>query len=294
MPGRSSNSANPNDDYKFTGHERDDEAGLTLDYMNARNYDPILGRFLQIDPLVDQFHAWNPYHYVYNNPLGFTDPTGMAPIGYGTNAEADYSGKTEMAGDCPRCDQKGDRRASELRNGSKTSDEVIAEEKAENIANAEGALLGVGMVTAGVSTSIGIAFEIGFAMSSTDEASPGGAATRAMTAEGVTQLVPKKFGVPGKIVGAIVGEMVGGAGDRMVSGEEIVSYDQIAIDFVAGFSGGFGANTVARNDATSTGMQRFMASGTKKLVKQASESGFTSSSISTLINTIKDWISGDE
>ena len=27
MPGRSANTANPNDNYKFTGHERDDEAG---------------------------------------------------------------------------------------------------------------------------------------------------------------------------------------------------------------------------------------------------------------------------
>jgi len=59
MPGRSANTANPNDNYKFTGHERDEEAGLTLDYMNARNYDPILGRFLQIDPLSDQFPSLN-------------------------------------------------------------------------------------------------------------------------------------------------------------------------------------------------------------------------------------------
>lgn len=98
MPGRSANTANPNDLYKFTGHERDEEAGLTLDYMNARNYDPITGRFLQIDPLVDQFPSLNPYHYVYNNPLGFTDPTGMAPMGYGMNNEQNYSGVNVMNG----------------------------------------------------------------------------------------------------------------------------------------------------------------------------------------------------
>ena len=79
MPGRSSNSANPNDDHKFTGHERDDEAGLTLDYMMARNYDPIIGRFLQIDPLADKFPGWSPYNYTFNNPLNFVDPTGMGP-----------------------------------------------------------------------------------------------------------------------------------------------------------------------------------------------------------------------
>jgi RHS repeat-associated protein len=78
MPGRSSNSANPNDNYKFTGYELDDEAGLDLYHANARGYDPVLGRFMQIDPLSDQFPGWTPYHYVHNNPLNLTDPTGMA------------------------------------------------------------------------------------------------------------------------------------------------------------------------------------------------------------------------
>jgi len=76
MPGRSSNSANPTDNYKFTGHERDDEAGLTIDYMMARNYDPMIGRFMQIDPRYDLYRGWTPYHYTLNNPLIYTDPTG--------------------------------------------------------------------------------------------------------------------------------------------------------------------------------------------------------------------------
>jgi len=36
MPGRSSNTGNPNDNYKYTGHELDDEAGLDIYYMIAR------------------------------------------------------------------------------------------------------------------------------------------------------------------------------------------------------------------------------------------------------------------
>ncbi len=91
MPGRSNNTANPNDLYKFTGHERDDEAGLTIDFMNARTYDPITGRFMQVDPLSDQFAGWAPYHYVHNNPLRLIDPTGMAACEVNEPCKSDFA-----------------------------------------------------------------------------------------------------------------------------------------------------------------------------------------------------------
>lgn len=76
MPGRSSNTGNPNDDYKFTGHELDDEAGLDIYHMNARAMDPVLGRFMQIDPHYFNYPGISPYAYVGNNPLVLVDPTG--------------------------------------------------------------------------------------------------------------------------------------------------------------------------------------------------------------------------
>ena len=63
--------------FKFIGKERDLESGY--DYVEARYYDPALGRFVQVDPLFEQFQAHNPYHYSYNNPIRFNDLTGMAP-----------------------------------------------------------------------------------------------------------------------------------------------------------------------------------------------------------------------
>ncbi len=92
------------DSYKFTGHERDDEpAGLTLDYMMARNYDPIIGRFLQIDPYAVKYPSLSPYAYVANNPLLLIDPTGKEiEICSGTGDDktcAMYESGTEYKGD---------------------------------------------------------------------------------------------------------------------------------------------------------------------------------------------------
>ena len=91
MPGRSSNSANPNDDYKFTGYELDNEARLDLYHANARMMDPVLGgRFLSIDPYVASYPNLSPYAYVANNPLLYVDPTGMWIQSYDEDGNSRY------------------------------------------------------------------------------------------------------------------------------------------------------------------------------------------------------------
>ena len=55
------------------------EDGIGLINMNARLYDPILGRFLQPDSVTqapNDTQGFNRYTYVRNNPLSYTDPTG--------------------------------------------------------------------------------------------------------------------------------------------------------------------------------------------------------------------------
>ncbi|NNE57721.1 MAG: hypothetical protein HKN36_06400 [Hellea sp.] len=71
------NAANDNQ-AGFTGHIKDTDTGLT--YMQARYYDPVIGRFLSHDPVqfsVEQPLMFNRYGYVGGNPINATDPTGM-------------------------------------------------------------------------------------------------------------------------------------------------------------------------------------------------------------------------
>lgn len=64
----------------YTGHEHVDIAGFV--HMNGRVYDPVLGRFMQADPMIDAgIQGLNRYTYVLNNPLSYTDPTGYLTWG---------------------------------------------------------------------------------------------------------------------------------------------------------------------------------------------------------------------
>ena len=67
----------PNTLRGFTGHEHVD--AVRVIHMNGRIYDPKLGRFYSVDPVI-QFpsnsQSLNPYSYVLNNPLSGRDPSG--------------------------------------------------------------------------------------------------------------------------------------------------------------------------------------------------------------------------
>ncbi|MGD9489410.1 MAG: RHS repeat-associated core domain-containing protein [Calditrichaceae bacterium] len=79
MPGRSVNNAMTDDIYKFGGKELDEESGLNWYYFGARDYNPLIGRWLTVDPLTAFFPSFTPYNYVYNNPIRYIDLYGLSP-----------------------------------------------------------------------------------------------------------------------------------------------------------------------------------------------------------------------
>ncbi|MFV5700175.1 DUF6443 domain-containing protein [Flavobacterium sp. ZT3R17] len=100
--------------YKYNGKELQDELGLGLYDYGFRNYDPAIGRWVNIDPLLNDLDFkfdpndidkddddevdfamkttlgngggifntdnLNPYSYGYNDPIRFDDPDGRCPI----------------------------------------------------------------------------------------------------------------------------------------------------------------------------------------------------------------------
>ncbi|WP_299112085.1 RHS repeat-associated core domain-containing protein [uncultured Winogradskyella sp.] len=62
--------------FKYNGKELNDELGLDWYDYGARNYDSSLGRWMNLDPLAENYYYDSPYIYTTNNPVLFIDPDG--------------------------------------------------------------------------------------------------------------------------------------------------------------------------------------------------------------------------
>jgi RHS repeat-associated protein len=83
---------------RFTSQEHID--ALCLINLNARLYDPTIGRFMTPDSIVpdpSDAQSYNRYTYVDNRPLSFTDPTGHSGQGFGAGCEVGTACNPERA-----------------------------------------------------------------------------------------------------------------------------------------------------------------------------------------------------
>jgi len=107
MPGRTFNSANYR--YGYNGMEKDDEvkSGGNSYTTEFRQYDPRVGRWLSLDPLMIQFPHTSPYIAFDNNPIRYTDPQGLKSITPGEPEIPDANAGSEHA-DSPKIEEDPD------------------------------------------------------------------------------------------------------------------------------------------------------------------------------------------
>jgi RHS repeat-associated protein len=79
-------------------------ATFTLSHLGARLYDPVIGRFLSPDPLMLKLTAStsNPYAFADNDPINFSDPSGMCrecpPTSGGSSTRGDFHQQNQGTG----------------------------------------------------------------------------------------------------------------------------------------------------------------------------------------------------
>ncbi|MEC3996358.1 RHS repeat-associated core domain-containing protein [Actinacidiphila sp. DG2A-62] len=87
-------------DHGFVGGTQDPATGLTN--LGAREYQPLTGRFLNPDEILDaaQPQQWNGYSYSNNDPVNLSDPEGTDPAGTQDDCQYDLSQCHRDKGEC--------------------------------------------------------------------------------------------------------------------------------------------------------------------------------------------------
>ena len=98
IPGEGPGIENP---MQFHGAYQDSSTGDGNYFMRARNYNPGTGRFATQDPMPMGQGATSAYTYGSNNPLAYSDPTGLMPDAGPTTGGAPADGTVVPTGPSP-------------------------------------------------------------------------------------------------------------------------------------------------------------------------------------------------
>jgi RHS repeat-associated protein len=98
MPGRKYPAAGGLYRYGFNGKEKDKETTGTSTYdYGFRIYNPALGRFLSVDPLIQKYPWYTPYQFAGNKPIKYVDLDGLEEIVVAINGNPNGTDKPGSA-----------------------------------------------------------------------------------------------------------------------------------------------------------------------------------------------------
>ena len=120
--------------YKYNGKEMQDELDLNWYDYQARNYDPALGRWFNIDPASEVSRRYSPYAYALDNPVFFIDPDGMVAEKFDNDWEPIGKGQWKAT----RPDDSAATLATDANISPEQANEIVESQLGENYKGADG------------------------------------------------------------------------------------------------------------------------------------------------------------
>jgi len=148
----------------WIGQTTDTTSGLN--YLNHRYYDPTLGIFLSVDPLVDK--TGQAYLYANGNPSTLSDPNGLDPCSHNGTCSGEYADQKDISNynqshgspTVSKCNYQCALRNGTWGNGeggfNRTAPSTMMYMKPASASQTVGLLLGVTLIAAAIAAAIAL------------------------------------------------------------------------------------------------------------------------------------------
>ena len=159
--------------YGYNGVEENYDLGLNLLEMDARHYDPAIGRFMTIDPLAELIQQVDKssYAFSWNNPIMYNDPSGLCPEcpnveDYKPGDTYDVNGETYVVDQDGEWSRQGGELAEVVIDGSSSSNESTGDtetteaEDSSEVSEASAGVVGGALVLGEISKDISLGVSV--------------------------------------------------------------------------------------------------------------------------------------